>query len=167
MDYFPPRDGRYFYSFDHGPIHFIVMDSGEDKPDTHPVYAGLTDFDRYRELQAEWLKKEIQSESFKKALYRVAVFHIPSFRERHAAQEITRLWTPLLNEGGVDLLFCGHHHRFSRTDPAEGKNTFPILVGPARGFVKVDVSENQINMIVVNVEGEILDSFTVRPRKGN
>ena len=167
MDFFPPRDGKYYYSFKHGPVHFVVMDTGEDKPDTHPVYAGLTDFDRYRELQEEWLKKEIQSESFKKALYRVAVFHIPPFRKRHGSSEIARLWMPLLNEGGFDLLLCGHNHRFSRTNPTKGKNTFPILVAPPRGFVKVDVSENQINLAVVNMGGETLDSFTVLPKKRN
>ncbi len=97
----------------------------------------------------------------------MAVFHIPPFRKRHASSEIARLWMPLLNEGGIDLLLSGHNHRLSRTNPTEGKNTFPILVAPPRGFVKVDVSENQINLTVVNMGGETLDSFTVMPKKKN
>jgi hypothetical protein len=58
----------------------------------------------------------------------------------------------------------GHNHRFSWINPTKGINTFPILVAPSRGFVKVDVSETQINLAVVNMDGEILDSFTVMPK---
>jgi hypothetical protein len=64
-------------------------------------------------------------------------------------------------------LLSGHNHRFSRTNPAEGKNTFPILVAPVKGFVKVDVSETQIKLAVVNMDGKILDSFTIIPKKRN
>ncbi len=41
-----------------------TMDTGEDKPDTHPVYNGLADFDQYRSEQAQWLQKEVQSDEF-------------------------------------------------------------------------------------------------------
>ena len=30
-----------------------MLDCGEDKQDTHPVYAGLTDFDAYRSQEAQ------------------------------------------------------------------------------------------------------------------
>ena len=50
------REDKYYYSFNHGPVHIIVLDTGEDKADSHPVYAGLADFDKYRDSQAEWLK---------------------------------------------------------------------------------------------------------------
>ena len=79
MTYFPHPSGKNYYSFNHGDVHFIILDSGEDKPDTHPVYAGIVDFDNYRTEQAEWLKKDINSEEFKKAKYKIAVYHIPLF----------------------------------------------------------------------------------------
>jgi predicted phosphodiesterase len=166
MDYFPPREGNYFYSFTHGPAHFLVLDSGEDKPDDSPVYAGLTAFDAYREMQAKWLKQEIQTEAFKNARFRIAVFHIPPAREgRHVSDEIRRLWVPLFNEGGLDVLFSGHHHRYSHHDPQAGKFDFPIIVGPAQGVVRVDVSEEQINVRVESTTGEIMDSFVLKPNQ--
>ncbi|MFA5818225.1 MAG: metallophosphoesterase, partial [Bacteroidales bacterium] len=32
-NYFDYKDGRFYYSFDNGPVHFVVLDCGEDKPD--------------------------------------------------------------------------------------------------------------------------------------
>ena len=50
-------DNQFYYSFRHGPLAVLVMDTGEDKPDSHPVYAGLSDFDAYRGAQRAWLQK--------------------------------------------------------------------------------------------------------------
>ena len=55
----------------------IMLDTGEDKSDTHPVYAGLTDFDNYRSEQARWLEKIVKSKEFKKAKYRIVISHFP------------------------------------------------------------------------------------------
>ncbi len=60
-NYLSTPKGSYYYAFDHGPVHFIVMDSGEDKDDTSVEYSGLADFDRYREEQRVWLRKEIRN----------------------------------------------------------------------------------------------------------
>jgi len=32
--YLDTPDDKFYYSFNHGPVHFIMMDSGEDKPDS-------------------------------------------------------------------------------------------------------------------------------------
>ena len=41
------------------------MDTGEDKPDDAPAYAGLNDFDAYRTQQQAWLAKAIEDLQFK------------------------------------------------------------------------------------------------------
>jgi hypothetical protein len=56
------------------------LDSGEDKPDTSPVYAGLADFDRYRREQAVWLKSHIQTKAFQEAAFRVPLTSPNSLR---------------------------------------------------------------------------------------
>ena len=53
-------DNAYYYSFRQGPLAALVLDTGEDKPDDHPVYGGLNDFAGLRTRQAEWLAKEIE-----------------------------------------------------------------------------------------------------------
>lgn len=75
--YVPGEDGRYYYTVKQGPALFIFLDSGEDKPDDHPVYAGLNDFDNYREIQAAWLRQVVASDEYKEAPYRIVVTHIP------------------------------------------------------------------------------------------
>jgi hypothetical protein len=44
--------GHFHYSVRQGPVAFLVLDTGEDKADDHPVYAGLGTFDAYRSRQA-------------------------------------------------------------------------------------------------------------------
>lgn len=48
-----------YQAFTLGPIRFVVLDSGEDKSDSHPVYGGIVDYDGYRKQQAQWLEQEI------------------------------------------------------------------------------------------------------------
>jgi hypothetical protein len=76
-DYLALPNGRFYYAFDHGPVRFIIMDGGEDKTDDNPAYSGLVNFDRYRIQQKHWLQKEIQSEAFQKALFKIVVVHMP------------------------------------------------------------------------------------------
>ena len=168
-DYFPPREGRYYYSFDHGPVHFLVLDSGEDKADDAAVYAGLADFDRYREAQAEWLKQEIRTEAWKRAAFRVVIVHMPPYGGSkgalaHGIDHLTRLWGPLLNEGGADLAVCGHYHRLFKFPPEEGKNAFPILGAPQDALVRADVTAASIDLKVIDIKGNTLDTLTVLPR---
>jgi len=166
MDYFPHSSGRFYYSFDHGPVHFIILDSGEDKPDSHAVYAGLVDFDRYRDEQAAWLKEDIQSESFKKALYKVVFSHMPPDEDSrgYGEQYLGKVWTPILNEADIDLLLCGHKHRFSRIEPIEGKNKYPILILGRDMIIKADVSQERISGVITRSNGDVLDRFSILPK---
>jgi hypothetical protein len=90
--------GRFYGSFDQGNVHFIVLDTGEDKEDSHWAYSGLTDFEAYRVAEAAWLKTEVQSPAFKKAAFRVLVAHMPFFgnqRTRVAGWTCTSRATPI------------------------------------------------------------------------
>jgi len=165
IDYFPPRDSRYYYTFKHGPVFFIILDSGEDKPDDSPVYAGLADFDLYREEQAKWLQEVILREDFKNAAFRVAFFHIPPFSKIYSSQEITRLWVPWLNKGKVDLAICGHLHRRVRQDPESGKNDFTYIVGSREDSFRIDVKPDHLKVNILNLKGETLDTFLLPTKK--
>ncbi|MCX6561783.1 MAG: metallophosphoesterase family protein [Candidatus Aminicenantes bacterium] len=164
--YFPTPSGRYFYAFTHGPVRFIILDSGEDKPDDSPVYAGLADFDRYRAAQAAWLKEEIQSPDFKNASFRVVFSHIPPYGKGYASEQLTALWGPILNEGGVDLVISGHLHSLYRFEPAPGKNAFPVLGGPTDGVIKASASNSSVLLQVIDVNGVVKDELTVSAKPG-
>jgi hypothetical protein len=163
MSYFPHSSGGFHYSFSHGDVFFIVLDSGEDKPDTHPVYAGLVDFDAHRAKQAAWLKEEIQNERFSQSLYKVVLVHIPLFSgsSRHGASDLTEKIGPVLNDAGIDLMIGGHHHRFSRIEPREGRNRFPVVVLGRDMFLKTDVSQQHLSITITDVSGAVVDSFNI------
>jgi predicted phosphodiesterase len=165
IDYFPPRESRYYYTFKHGPVFFIILDSGEDKPDDSPVYAGLADFDEYRQTQAKWLQEVILRDDVKNAAFRIAVFHIPPFSSNYSSHEITRLWVPLFNEGKLDLAICGHLHKRIRQDPVPGKNDFTYIIGSREDCFRIDVEPDYIKITIMNMNGEKIDSFMLPSKK--
>jgi len=165
MQYFPHSSGRFYYSFNHGLVHFIILDSGEDKRDDTPVYAGLVDFDAYRQEQAVWLKEEVKSESFKNSLYRIVIFHIPPFISIYGSQYLTKEWVPILNTAGIDLVINAHTHRYGRTQPTEGRNSFINLILGNSEIAQVDVSRRQLSITVLRKDGSTVDVFSVPPQK--
>ncbi|MCP4725805.1 MAG: metallophosphoesterase family protein [bacterium] len=164
--YFSYPEDKYYFSFDHGSVRFIVLDSGEDKADDHPVYAGLADFDKYRSEQAEWLKREMESESFKDAEFRIAIFHMPPYSDRpnHGMKQITEEWGPILNKGNIDLVINGHTHRFARHEAEEGRNSFPVLIGGRDMLIQVDVNSGLLNVVTKGIDGKIIDSFELKKK---
>jgi 3',5'-cyclic AMP phosphodiesterase CpdA len=162
IDYFPTQNDRFYYSFNQGAVHFIMLDSGEDKEDSHPVYAGLAEFDRYRHEQAKWLGRDIETAASRTARFRVALFHIPPFGSRgHGATHVRETWNQLLNDAGVDLVLNGHTHRFSHFAPEPGKNMYPILIKGKDMLTRVDVSEDRLKVMVTRLGGGIVDTLTI------
>jgi len=160
-----PR-GKYYYSFDHGPVHFIVMDGGEDKDDTHWAYSGLADFDRYRDEQKAWLEKEIQRDAFKKAVFRVVLVHMPHRQSEdwHGVTDLYNKWRPLFNQGKIDLMICGHTHRHAVVEPKKGIHDYPVVIGgsPKDGeaaIIRVDATREKLEVTMTRDDGEVVGTY--------
>src|SRR5690625_1104266 len=111
--YFTNPGGNSYFSFTTGPVHFIVLDSGGSKPDHHSAYFGQTKFDAFREEEAQWLEREMQTGAYKKAKYRIVLMHIPPFySEEHGALHCRKLFAPLFDYYKVDLCIHGFTHRY-------------------------------------------------------
>lgn len=160
-DYFPTTTGAPYYTFSDGPALFIVLDGGEDKPDSDIEYHDLVRYDTYREKEAKWLKSVVESEQFKAAAVKIVIIHIPPKSSGwHGEAEIARLFVPILNQAGIDAMFCGHIHkyRFSEAnDPTYGCN-FPIVCLPNRVRADVEVSKEKIIYSITNAEGNITNN---------
>lgn len=155
MDYFPTSTGMPYYSFRQGPAYIIMLDSGEDKPDSDIEYGGLSAFDSYREEQVEWLKKIVESEEFKQAPVKIVGIHIPAFTSTwHGTLHVQKLFIPILNNAGIDLMLCGHTHRHSFIPKGEKGNNFPILINSAHEIVDILVSGKQIKIIIKDEGGK-------------
>ena len=50
-------------AFNWGDTRFVMLDCGEDKPDTTWVYYGLNDFSQLRQDQIGFLKEELNSKA--------------------------------------------------------------------------------------------------------
>jgi len=123
-----------------GPLAIIGLDTIEDKPDRHPVFAGLTCHERYREEQRDWLQTALRRPEIADAPFLIAFCHIPlwgleghnpgdtlegfAYYCRHAQQ----LWHPLLEAAGVQLLISGHMHHY-RYDAPTFEHSYGQIVG--------------------------------------
>ncbi|TDQ73467.1 metallophosphoesterase family protein [Sphingobacterium yanglingense] len=162
--FFPKSNDKIYGSYLMGDIMVVMLDSGEDKADNHPVYAGITDYDNYRTEQAEWLKALVNSKEYKKAKYRIVLTHFPMVVGEKWRQEGN--WTgwydavdkflPILNKANVDLVVSGHTHQFQYHEAGQANNKFPQLVQGAMCATRLDIKEGIVKVKVIDTKGEVL-----------
>lgn len=171
-DYLALPHGRYYYAFDHGPVHFIVLDGGEDKFDSSEEYSGLVDFDHYRRIQQEWLEQEIQSEFFRKAPFRVVLVHMPPYpSERwHGPDAMYNDWRPLLNRSKIDLMVSGHTHHYNVEMPEAGVRDYPRVIGgaPKAGaatLIRLDATPRQLDVTMTRDDGCVVGTCRIQSQR--
>lgn len=153
--------GNTYGAFSWGDTRFIVLDCGEDKPDDHWVYYGLNDFSAFREDQAVFLKKELQSRAFLQASCRILINHIPLWGNEDDYVPCQKLWGPILQHAPIDLNLSAHTHHFAYYPKGKVGNPFPVYVG---GGYKLDEATcgilqrkgETLTFTVVNLDGKIL-----------
>ena len=164
LNLFPTPTNTPYFTFRQGPVAFVVLDSGEDKPDSDIEYGGTAAYDAYREQMSEWLKEAVKSEEFRSAPVKIALLHIPFDKGVgwYGNNELKRLLLPTLNEAGIDVMLCGHTHSYSYRDVGSVDNNFPILVNSNNDKVNVRATKSQIDMEVVDATGKVLHRHTVK-----
>lgn len=160
QDYFSPGQEHIYYMFRQGPVCFVILDSGEDKPDTDLEYAGITVYDQYRTEQAEWLKKVLESKEYKEAPFKVVVCHMPPFGGWHGELEVAEKFIPLLNNADVDVMLCGHLHRYMRNEPKDGVK-FPVIVNSNNTLLKAEVMNNKLSIKILDQDGKEMDKLII------
>lgn len=163
VNYFPGPSGNLYYLFRHGPVCFVVLDCGEDKPDSDIEYSGIVAFDAYREKETQWLKEALVSDTFKNAPYKVVVAHVPPFGGWHGDQEVAERFVPLLNAAGADVMLCGHLHRYVRQSPKPGQD-FPVIVNSNNTVLKARADQDALKIEILNLKGELVDSLVIHPK---
>ena len=134
-----------------GDIALIGLDTGEDKLDDDPRFAGIFRMEEYRKLQARWLAEVIDTPAVKEAKFKVAFCHIPLYEPDPVAnpgdisvyspeaknykpdfaswqRTCANLWGPSFVKAGVQLVICAHQHRF-RFDPPGRRRPWAHIVG--------------------------------------
>lgn len=162
--YFPSSTGKLYYLVRRGPICFVVLDCGEDKPDSDIEYSGIVNMDYYRSEEAEWLKEALQSPEYKSAPYKVVVCHMPPFGGWHGEKEIAEKFVPLLNQAGAQVMLSGHLHRHVKAAPAGGSR-FPVMVNSNNNMLRAKANEQRLLIEVLDQQGKVVESLELKPQK--
>ena len=154
MTYFPTPTNLPYYSFKEGPVFFIVLDGGEDKPDNDIEYSGTSFSDNYRIEEAEWLRDVVQREDFKSSPFKVVITHIPPVQDTwHGPLHAKKLFLPILNEAGIDLMLCGHLHRHVYNEANVDGAKFPVLINSNTNVLKVEADAEKLNVVIKDENG--------------
>ena len=157
-EYFPKVGGNYYKLYMAGSVAVLLLDCGEDKPDSDIEYGGLGAYDAYREEEAAWLRETVASEEFRNASARIVLLHIPLGNGTwHGNIHLEELFLPILNDADIDVMLSGHTHRYS-FHPANDKVRFPVLVNDNASLLKCDVGDGKITARIYGPEGTVTHS---------
>lgn len=109
---------NFWYSFDHGMVHFVMLNTETDFPNApdEPNGEGAENAGPFAPSGAQlaWLKKDLASVDRKKTPWVVAAGHRPWYVSTSACTECRTAFEPVLLEHGVDLVLHGHKHFYER-----------------------------------------------------
>ena len=157
-DYFPTNSGKLYYTYRQGPVCFIFLDGGEDKPDSDIEYSGLAMFDEYRSEQQEWLGKVMETENFKTAEFKIVVIHIPPVgSDWHGAMDIQQKFLPVLNNHNITAMICGHTHRYKYIEAQPALHDFPIVINAHNTSLEVKAGNGNFTVSRKDTDGKELN----------
>ncbi len=114
----PIVNGHTYYTFRLGGIMGVVLDCGEDKPDSHEEYGHTACFHAFRERETQFLETVgVEKPWDVEGVHtRLVIVHNP-FTHRlkppfDIEEELYRRWAVILKERlRPDLMLCGHLHQ--------------------------------------------------------
>jgi hypothetical protein len=117
-----PSGTEAYYSFDHGNVHFVILDSYEtDRTVGGNMY--------------DWLEEDLQNTT---AYWIVAFWHHPPYSKGDhnsdtdaAMKQMRENFNPLFETYGVDLILGGHSHSYERTFLINGHYGLAASFNPA------------------------------------
>lgn len=173
--YAPAQDDKTYYTFRLGSIWGIILDCGEDKPDSHPEYGFTVACHQFREKETEYIKsvikngkKEFDAPGVKT---RLVICHSPFTHKFESPfdiePEIFTKWAELLKKVKPDLMICGHTHRLNISMPGSDYDTYgqPCPVVVASEVIKkgkdftgggFEFKDNETVITFTDAEGKIV-----------
>lgn len=174
--------GGYFYSFDYGAAHFFILNTQFDELDD--LKPGL------QAAQEYWFRRDAANTNRRWKIVFMHK-DIYNYARDKFDDDIADKFLELFDELEIDLVFTGHLHTyrnrgkiFARKKSARGTTyilcgrsgdqkyveppseiddvTYKNLREEPPSFILLDVRADAINLFSQTVDGEVLDSFTIR-----
>lgn len=148
----------------------LFLGSGDDKVDEHRYYDGSIAFTPYLQEEAQWLAREIASQAFQTAQWRVVYMHIgpkPESADPAVARTLYETLVPLLNQAKIDLLLCGHEHAYQcccGPEAAAKGVQFPFLIGDSHPLnkatmTKLTITPTSLQATVLRHGGQVVTNL--------
>lgn len=183
-----PGNERY-YEFFVGDVLFLMLDS-EGSDFGKPEYVKNSEYywnnyqKEYFEKQKEWVENML--DLHKDAGYVFAFFHQPLISLKSGrvedAKDRRKFWGDTFSKHGVQAVICGHDHHYHRAE-ADGVTLVTSGGGGAglydgdvpapetitykkvNHLITVDVGEEEAKMKVTEIDGTIIETFSVKKRQ--
>lgn len=145
---------EFYYTADLGNYSFVVLDSGEDKDDSHPEYGGMTDYNTYRAEMVEWLKGvKLKSNKVITLSHSWCISDVEKDLSESAWNELDRLSTR--------LIISGHTHQcrlLGETDEEKAMlSNHPDIIGYMDGGNSDD--RYIASKMILSSEGILLEAY--------
>lgn len=159
LEMLPLPDSNHWYARTYGKLRIVALDTNTDYNPGSP--------------QVKWLREEIAGAAWKDATFRIVSFHQPPFNwiqnrsNDDGTREVRDVLVPILEEGGTDLVVCGHAHvyeRGKRSRPDGGSTTYLTCGGGggrldsvrAGNWPHITVSVQKHHVVVADLEKETM-----------
>jgi len=157
-----------YYSFTYGNSHFVVLSSEPAECST-------------QSYQYIWMENDLQTSSQDPRIrWTFVFFHQPPYSSGHHGSrlDIRKVWCPLFERYGVDIVFNGHDHDYERSIPINGV-VYIVTAGAGAPlysvgtswwtaysrsiyhFCQVTVKGSQLELEAKDTKGETFDSLTL------
>lgn len=163
------------HAFRSGPVACLTMDTGEDKPDHHPVFQGMVNFDAMRARQTKWLASVVEEPWFRSAPFKLLFCHIPLWwtqddpnREYYNCHKPCRdAWQDILKKAGIQLVVSGHTHQPAHL-PVTPERPIAQLVGGGPQLERATIThfvanEKNLTITMSTMDDKVVHRFTVNP----
>ncbi len=171
-DYMALQDGKLYGAVDFGPARVVFLDTaGWGQGDE---WSGAwVDVRPYVAEEAEWLAREVASDEWRRAKYRVVVGHVPPawLDARGVVKKVNWPGAPLfdiLKGRGVTVMLGAHHHDHTWIRPNEFAD-YDIFVGGSHYFenstlTRCEMDDESLHVRVVNYQGVTIHDWTFPER---
>lgn len=135
--FFPAINKDTFYTVKVSKLNVIVLDCGEDKPDTNSEYGGVNLFKEFRKRETKFLQRLTLDNDFT-----FAISHIcPSHTTKNIGdcfdieRDTYRIWNQHLNRLNTKFMITAHMHKTYILNKADERSTiehdYPVIVASA------------------------------------